>query len=60
VVKDDGRGFNPRRVGIDRLGIRLTIVQRMEELPGGSATISASPGRGTVVALDWNGTHREQ
>lgn len=60
VVKDDGRGFNPRRVGIDRLGIRLNVVQRMDELPGGSATIESAPGRGTVVTLDWNGTHREQ
>lgn len=60
TIKDDGRGFNPRRVGIDRLGIRLTIVARMEELAGGSATIDSSPGRGTVVTLDWNGTTREQ
>ena len=60
VVKDDGRGFNPRRVGIDRLGIRLNIVQRMDELPGGSAVIDSAPGRGTVVTLEWNGTHREQ
>ena len=60
VIRDDGRGFNPKRVGIDRLGIRLTIVQRMEELPGGSAVVESTPGRGTVVTLDWNGTHREQ
>lgn len=60
VIRDDGRGFNPRRVGIDRLGIRLNIVQRMEELPGGSAAIESAPGRGTVVTLQWNGTHREQ
>jgi signal transduction histidine kinase len=60
VIRDDGRGFNPRRVGIDRLGIRLNIVQRMEELPGGSARIESAPGRGTVVTLDWNGDRREQ
>lgn len=60
VVKDDGRGFNPRRVGIDRLGIRLNIVQRMDELPGGASAIESAPGRGTTVTLEWNGTHREQ
>jgi signal transduction histidine kinase len=59
VVRDDGRGFNPRRVGLDRLGIRLTIVERLDELPGGSATVASSPGRGTVVTLAWNGVTRE-
>lgn len=59
VVKDDGRGFNPRRVQLDRLGLRLGILQRFEELPGGAATIASSSGRGTVVTLRWNGIRRE-
>ena len=53
VVKDDGRGFNPRRVGLDRLGLRLNILERLDAYPGASATIVSSRGRGTIVTLDW-------
>lgn len=54
VVKDNGRGFNPRRVGVDRLGVRLNIVQRVNAQPGASASILSVPGRGTTVTLEWN------
>ena len=54
VVKDDGRGFNPRRVGLDRLGIRLSILERVNSYPGAAASIVSSRGRGTSVTLEWN------
>lgn len=54
VVKDNGRGFNPRRVGVDHLGVRLNIVQRVNSQPGASASILSVRGRGTTVTLEWN------
>lgn len=54
VIKDDGRGFNPRRVGLDRLGVRLSILARVNSQAGGVATIESTKGRGTTVTLIWN------
>lgn len=53
VVHDDGRGFNPNRVGIDRLGVRLSILQRVNSQPGGHARVRSSKGAGTTVTLAW-------
>jgi signal transduction histidine kinase len=53
VVTDDGRGFNPGRVGIDRLGVRLSILQRVNSQPGGHASVRSSKGAGTTVILTW-------
>lgn len=53
VVHDDGRGFNASRVGIDRLGVRLSILQRVNSQPGGHASIRSSKGTGTTVTLLW-------
>ena len=54
VVTDDGRGFNPHRIGIDRLGVRLSILQRVNSQPGGHATVVSSKGSGTTVTLTWS------
>ena len=53
VVMDDGRGFNPRRVGLDRLGVRLSILQRVNSQRGGHAAIISARGEGTTVTLRW-------
>ena len=53
VVADDGRGFNPNRVGIDRLGVRLSILQRINSQPGGKATVQSAKGSGTTVRISW-------
>ena len=53
IVTDDGRGFNPSRVGIDRLGVRLSILQRVNSQPGGNASVRSSKGAGTTVILNW-------
>lgn len=50
-VRDRGRGFDPERVGEDRLGIRQSIVGRMER-HGGTARIRSAPGEGTEVRLE--------
>jgi signal transduction histidine kinase len=49
-VKDRGAGFDPAAVDPSRLGIRESIVGRMER-HGGSAEIISAPGRGTEVRL---------
>jgi len=54
VVRDDGRGFNPKRVGLDRLGVRLSILARVNSQAGGVATIDSTRGKGTIVTLEWN------
>jgi len=54
VIRDDGKGFNPRTVGLDRLGVRLSILQRVNSQPGGHAAIVSARGQGTTVTLDWS------
>ena len=49
-VRDRGRGFDPAAVPADRLGVRHSIVDRMER-HGGSATIRSGPETGTEVRL---------
>ncbi len=55
-VEDSGRGFNPNAIPARRLGIRVSILKRMQSLNGGSAVIDSRPGRGTVVTLTWKRT----
>lgn len=54
VVADDGRGFDPRAVPSHRLGVRVSILDRMERLAGGSVSLRSSVGRGTRVELRWS------
>jgi hypothetical protein len=51
-VRDDGRGFTLRRVAPDRLGVRVSIIDRMRAV-GGRAVVDSAPGRGTEVRLCW-------
>ena len=53
VVADDGPGFDRANVRAGRLGLKVSIIGRMEALPGGSADVDTAPGRGTTVTLDW-------
>lgn len=53
AVRDNGRGFNPRNVAQRRLGIRLSIMDRMALVPGGRGEVRSRPGVGTVVILTW-------
>ncbi len=52
-VRDRGRGFDPDAVPDDRLGLRGSVVGRMER-HGGSARVRSAPGEGTEVALTIN------
>jgi len=51
-VGDDGCGFDPDAVPTERLGVRVSILERVASV-GGSAVIDTAPGTGTVVALRW-------
>ncbi|MGR2753929.1 sensor histidine kinase [Agromyces arachidis] len=51
-VVDDGRGFDPSEVPTTRIGLRVSISERMANA-GGVANIASAPGRGTEVALAW-------
>lgn len=53
-IKDNGTGFDPALVSDRRLGIRVSIVGRMEAA-GGSAAIHSAPRAGTDVRLAWQG-----
>lgn len=53
AVRDRGRGFNTRAVASRRLGIRLSIIERMALVTGGHADVHSRPGLGTDVILRW-------
>ena len=54
VVQDDGRGFDPALVDSRRLGLRTSILDRMNLIEGGSASIESGVGEGTKVRLSWS------
>lgn len=51
VVSDSGVGFQVANVSQDRLGIRQSIIRRVEEA-GGRAQVFSTPGQGTAVVLE--------
>lgn len=53
VVSDNGKGFIARRIGLDRLGIRVSILKRVNSQRGGYASVRSSKGGGTTVTLTW-------
>jgi signal transduction histidine kinase len=53
VVKDDGKGFRPARVPKDRLGLRLSIIGRMQSVAG-QVHIDSKIGTGTNVVIEWS------
>lgn len=52
TILDDGRGFVLAEVPRERLGIRLSIVERVHSV-GGTAVVQSAPGVGTEVRLRW-------
>ncbi|WNM24671.1 sensor histidine kinase [Demequina capsici] len=53
VCADDGAGFDRSEISDRRLGIRVSIIERMRSLDGGSADVTSGVGRGTTVTLEW-------
>ena len=52
VIKDDGVGFWPSRVPKNRLGLRMSIIDRVEAV-GGRVFIDSKPGNGASIVLEW-------
>lgn len=50
-VRDRGKGFDPGEIADDRMGVRKSIVGRMER-HGGTAKIRSAPGEGTEIRLE--------
>ncbi|WP_211258902.1 ATP-binding protein [Spirillospora albida] len=50
-VRDRGKGFDLDQVPADRMGVRESIIGRMER-NGGTATVRTAPGEGTEVRLE--------
>lgn len=50
TVTDAGNGFDPKAVGADRLGLKVSVAGRVEAV-GGRVKIFSSPGSGTSVLL---------
>lgn len=51
-VVDDGAGFDPLQVPMSRIGLRVSISERMANA-GGSAGVVSAPGAGTTITLAW-------
>ncbi|MBX3090991.1 MAG: hypothetical protein KF801_00600 [Cryobacterium sp.] len=51
-IGDTGAGFDPDDVPVGRLGLRVSIVERVASA-GGRADIASGPGEGTVVSIRW-------
>ena len=53
VVKDNGKGFRASRVPKNRLGLKLSIIGRVQAV-GGKVFIDSKPGVGTNIVLEWS------
>lgn len=49
-VRDRGRGFDVESIPSDRMGVRESILGRLER-HGGQAAVSSTPGEGTRIEL---------
>ncbi|MEY2848701.1 MAG: hypothetical protein RI885_1366 [Actinomycetota bacterium] len=55
-VGDSGTGFDMGRIPTERIGLRVSIVERVSNA-GGSATVVSDPLDGTVITLRWPGSN---
>ncbi len=53
-IGDRGPGFSIDSIPTERLGVRVSILERVASA-GGVAHIDTAPGKGTVVTLTWDG-----
>lgn len=52
TTTDDGAGFDVDQMTPNRLGVRVSIIERVYNV-GGEAVIASEPGRGTTVTMTW-------
>jgi signal transduction histidine kinase len=51
-VADEGRGFDPSKVASERLGLRVSIIERMSRVSG-AVDLHTALGEGTEFILSW-------
>ena len=51
-VADRGRGFDPAKVASERLGLRVSIIERMSRVSG-AVDLTTALGEGTEFVLSW-------
>jgi signal transduction histidine kinase len=51
-IGDDGAGFDTRQVPSERLGLRVSIIERVRKV-GGVVTVESELGSGTLVRVQW-------
>ncbi len=56
-VVDDGRGFDTDRLPVDRLGVRVSMLEASHQV-GLLTRLQSRPGRGTTFATSWRGRPR--
>jgi nitrate/nitrite-specific signal transduction histidine kinase len=54
-ITDSGPGFDLAAIAPQRLGVRVSIMKRMQDIAG-EAVIDTRPGAGTRVLLTWRET----
>ncbi|WP_067779025.1 sensor histidine kinase [Actinomyces vulturis] len=54
TIDDNGVGFNLHDIDPNHFGVRQSILERMDVLPGGRAQIVTAPGEGTRVHVSWD------
>jgi len=52
-IGDTGRGFSMDEIPVERLGLRVSIIERVSNA-GGSVEVDSKPGEGTVIRLRWD------
>jgi len=57
-IGDRGAGFDPDLIPTERLGVRISILERVASA-GGLARIDTAPGEGTIITLSWDGEPEE-
>jgi len=55
LVADSGRGFDTAAVAAERLGLRVSMRERMAAV-GGRVAVNSLPGSGTSVVISWPDT----
>lgn len=54
AISDNGPGFDLGTIPLERMGIKVSIVERMQDVQG-TATVISSATAGTLVLLEWDG-----
>jgi signal transduction histidine kinase len=58
TVRDDGLGFDTGTFSSERIGVRVSILERVRRV-GGTAEIHSARGEGTTVTLEWSPAEAE-